>query len=195
MAAAAFSIAIPSTGQDVPPKPRNLNSQCEPILKIDSVLYAGTGDEKIDTIAVCKDGTLTGVHSFVPPQFGDDKPERTKWNYNAMLEKTEVSDLNKVMERKDIFELPRRIETVKTKSPVDLLMTYAFVARDGMKKTVTLQISPTCPNDKQEMPKPAWDLICLFMHLQAHFKAGGAENTCGCESLHEMAAAPDAIGL
>jgi hypothetical protein len=194
IATTAFSITSPSIGQNVHTKPSKVNASCEPALKVDSVLYAGTGDEKVDTVVVCKDGMLSGVHSFVAPQFGDEKPERTKWNYSGMLEKQEFSDLKKMMERKDIVELPPRIDVIKAKSPIDLLMTYTLVARNGMKKTITLQIPPITCHDNLEMPKPVWDLVCLFIHLQDHFKAGAAGKACGCKSLHEMAAAA-AIGL
>lgn len=182
-----------STAQALPIQ-KDTKSQCGTILKVDSILYAETKDETIDSVTVCDDGKATAFHSFTAPAFGAAQPEPTKWDYSGEIDKDALSDLKKIMRRTDIARLPERVNVIKTHSPVDVLMRFTILDQ-GTERTITLHVpSIGCGEDRPEMPKAVWDLICLFTDLYDRAKAGtpSREDSCGCKSLHEMAVAQQA---
>ena len=71
-----------STAQALPIQ-KDTKSQCGTILKVDSILYAETKDETIDSVTVCDDGKASAFHSFTAPAFGAAQPEPTKWDYSC----------------------------------------------------------------------------------------------------------------
>jgi hypothetical protein len=181
-----------STAQSLPPRQKDTKSQCSPILKVDTIMYAKTKDETIDSVTVCEDGKATAFHSFTAPALGTAPPEPTKWGYSSEIDKDALSDLKKIVQRKDIARLPERVNAIKTKSRVDVLMRFTVLDQDT-ERTITLLIpSIVCGEDRPEMPKAGWDLICLFTDLYDRVKTGtpSPENSCGCKSLHEIAVAP-----
>jgi len=181
------------TAQDAHPKQKNANSQCVAVLKVDSILYAHTKDETIDSLTVCDNGKATAFHSFTAPALVAAQPEPTKWDYSGEIDKDAQSDLKKIVRRTDITRLPERVNAIKTQSPVDVLMRFTIVDQ-GTERTITLHVpSIGCGEDRSEIPKAVWDLICVFTDLYERAKAGNPppENSCGCKSLHELATAQD----
>jgi len=191
IAGLALLVSGISAPQALHSRQRNTKSQCGTILKFDSIVYAKTKDETIDSVTVCDDGKATAFHSFTAPAFGAAQPEPTKWDYSGEIDKDALSDLKKIMRRTDIARLPERVNAIKTHSPVDVLMHFTILDQ-GTERTITLNVpSLGCGEDRPEMPKAVWDLICLFTDLYDRAKVGTPtpENSCGCESLHEMAGA------
>lgn len=183
-----------STAQALHPRQKDTKPQCGTILKVDSILYAETKDETIDSVTVCDDGKATAFHSFTAPAFGAAQPDPTKWDYSGEIDKDALSDLKKIMRRADIARLPERVNAIKTHSPVDVLMRFTILDQ-GTERTIKLHVpSVGCGEDRPEMPKAVWDLICLFTDLYDRAKTGtpSPENSCGCKSLHEMAVAQQA---
>jgi hypothetical protein len=180
------------TAQDVNPKQQNTDSQCVVVLKVESIMYAGTKDEKIDSLTVCDDGKATTTHSFTAPAFGTTPPEPTKWDHSGEIDKDARADLKKIMRRTDIVRLPASVNAIKTPSPVDGLMHFTIIDR-GTERTITMHISPIGCGDRPEMPQAAWDLICVFADLSERARTGNPspEIGCGCKSLREMAVAQD----
>jgi hypothetical protein len=183
-----------SPAQAPHPRQKDTKSQCNTILKVDSIVYAKTKDETIDSVTVCDDGKATAVHSFTAPAFGAAQPEPTKWDYSGEIDKDALSDLKKIVQRTDIAQLPERVNAIKTQSPVDVVMRFTILDQ-GTERHITLHVpSIGCGGDRPEMPKAAWDLICLFADLYNRAKAGtlSPEKSCECKSLHEMAVAQQA---
>jgi hypothetical protein len=183
-----------SAAQALHPTQKDTNSQRGIILTVDSILYAETKDETIDSVTVCDDGKTTAFHSFTAPAFGAAQPEPTKWVYRGEIDKDALSDLKKIMRRTDIARLPERVNVIKTHSPVDVLMRFTILDQ-GTERTITLHVpSLGCEENRPEMPRAVWDLICLFTDLYNRAKAGTPtpENSCGCKSLHEMTVAQQA---
>jgi len=180
-----------STAQVLHRDSKDTKAQCRTIVKIESILYAETKDETIDSVTVCDDGKATAFHSFPSPAFGAAQPEPTKWDYSGEIDKDALSDLKKIMRRRDIARLPERVNAIKTKSPVDVLMRFTILDQDTERTNRLLIPSIVCGEDRPEMPKAGWDLICLFTDLYDRVKTGtpSPENSCGCKSLHEMAVA------
>ncbi len=192
---AAFVLLMSGIGtaQDVHPKQKNTDSQCVAVLKVDSILYAETKDETINSLIVCDDGKATAFHSFTAPAFGAAQPEPTKWDYSGEIDKDAQSDLKKIVRRRDIARLPERVDAIKTHSPIDVLMRFKILDQ-GTERTITLHVpSIGCGEDRAEIPKAVWDLICVFTDLYQRVKTGSppSENSCGCKSLHEIAIAQD----
>jgi len=152
-----------STAQVLPRDRKDTKDQCRTILKIESILYAETKDETIDSVTVCDDGKATAFHSFPSPAFGAAQPEPTKWDYSGEIDKDALSDLKKIMRRRDIARLPERVNAIKTKSPVDVLMRFTILDQDTERTNTLLIPSIVCGEDRPEMPKAGWDLICLFI--------------------------------
>jgi hypothetical protein len=178
-----------STAQALHPRQKDMKSQCRTILKVDSIMYAKTKDETIDSVTVCDDGKATAFHSFTAPAFGAAQPELTKWDYSGEIDKDVLSDLKKIMRRTDIARLPERVNAIKTHSPVDVLMRLTILDQDS-ERTMMLDVpSIGCGDDQLEMPKAVWDLMCLFTDLYNRLKTGTPppHDSCGCKSLHEMA--------
>jgi hypothetical protein len=177
------------TAQDVHPKQKNQDSECVAVLKVDSILYAGTKDETVDSLIVCDDGKATAFHSFTEPAFGSARPEPTKWDYRREIDKDARSDLNKILRRTDIARLPERVDAIKNPSPIDVSMRFTIFDH-GTERIIAVHIpSIGCGEDQPEIPKGVWDLICVFTDLYQRVKTGNPppENSCGCKSLHEMA--------
>lgn len=178
--------------QSVHPK-QTIDSQCTALLRVDSVLYADTKDETIDSVTVCDDGKATAFHSFTAPAFGAAQPEPTKWHYNGAIDKDTQSDLEKIVRRTDIARLPERINGIKIKSPVDILMRFT-ISTQGTARIITLKVpSVGCGEERPGMPKAVSDLVCVFTDLYQSVKTGNPppQSRCGCKSLHEMAIAQD----
>jgi hypothetical protein len=163
-------------------------SQCIILVKVDSIMYADTKDETIDSVTVCDDGKATAFHSFTAPALGDAPPEPTKWDYDRDIGKDVVADLQKFATRKDIAGLPERVSIVKKRSALDIVMRFKIVDQ-GTVRTITLQTpSLACTEEHPEMPNGVWDLICVFADLYNRVKTGiPPENGCGCKALHELA--------
>lgn len=192
---AGFILLMSAIGgaQDVLPKQKSASSQCIAVLKVDSMMYADTEDEKLDTLTVCDNGKVSASHLFTVPAFGAAKPEPTKWDYSGEIDKDAQSDLKKIVLRADVTNLPERINAIKTPSAVDVLMRFTILEQ-GAEKTITLHVpSIGCGEDHLEIPKAVLDLICVFTDLYQRAKVGKppSENNCGCKSLHEMAIAQD----
>jgi len=180
-----------STAQPLHARQKNTKPQCRTILKVDSILYAETKSEKIDSVTACDDGKLTAFHSFTAPSFGTAQPEPTNWSYKGEMDKDALSDLKKVIRRQDVAQLPERFNAIKTQSSVDVLMRFTIFDQ-GAERTIELRISSIgCGEDRPDMPRAVWDLICLFTDLYERTKTDtpSPENNCGCKSLHEMAVA------
>ncbi len=177
-----------SNAQAVHPTAKDTKPQCGTILKVDWILYAENKDETIDSVTVCDDGRATAFHSFTAPAFGAAKPEPTKWDYSDEIDKDALSDIRKIVRRPDIAQLPERVNAIKTHSPVDVLMRIIIVDQ-GTERTIKLHVpSIGCGDDRPEMPKAVWALICLFTDLYNRVRTGTPpENRCGCKSLREMA--------
>ncbi len=163
-------------------------SECTILLKADSIMYAGTKDETVDSVTVCKDGKATASHSFTAPALGDAPPEPTKWDYSHEVGKDAVSDLQKFTNRTDIAGLPERLSLVKAGSALDVVMRFKIV-NQGIERTITLQTPALACTEHQEMPKVVLDLICVFSELYNRVKTGiPPENGCGCKALHDIVA-------
>jgi hypothetical protein len=177
-----------SSLQALHPTPKETNPQCGAILKADWILYAETKDETIDSVTVCDDGKATAFHSFTAPAFGAAQPEPTKWDYRGEIDKDALSDLRKIVRRPYIAQLPERVNAIKTHSPLDVLMRIT-IPDQANERTIKLHIpSIGCGEDRPEMPKAVWDLICLFLDMYKRAKTGKPpEISCGCKSLREMA--------
>jgi len=171
-------------GQSISPRS---DVQCDPILKIESTLYAGTKDETVDSLTLCQDGTVKSYHSFTTPAFGSTPPEFTKWDYTGQIEKGEVSDVKKLVNRDDILGLPEHLNLATKPTRVDSTIRFVFLEK-GSKRSITL-IVPYAWCDEQQIPKPARDLICLFGNLGQRGQPATTfdGSSCGCRSLHEMA--------
>lgn len=127
-------------------------------------------------------------HSFTAPAFGTAQPEPTRWNYSGEIDKDTLADLKKIMRRADISRLPGGVNAIKTRSSVDVLMHFTIIDQ-GTERAITLHIpSIACGEDRPEMPKAVWDLVCLFTDLYNRAKTGtpAPQNGCECKSLHEM---------
>jgi hypothetical protein len=195
IACLALLMSSYATAQGVSPKQQNTNSQCVVVLKVESIMYSVTKDEKdekIDSLTVCDDGKATTAHSFTAPAFGTVPPEPTNWEHSGEIDKDAQADLKKIVRRTDILHLPARINAIKTPSPVDLLMRFTIFDR-GTERTITMNVPSLFCGDRPEMPQAAWDLICVFMDLYHRAKTGNPppENSCGCKSVEEMAVAQD----
>src|SRR6266568_4161368 len=194
LAGLALLLSGISTVQALPPRQKDAKPQCSPILKVDTIMYAKTKDETIDSITVCEDGKATAFHSFTAPALGTAPPEPTKWGYSSEIDKDALSDLRKIMRRTDIARLPERVNAIKTQSPVDVLMRFTILGQDT-ERTITLLVPYiVCGENRPEVPKAGWVLICLFADLYDRVKAGtpSSQDNCECESLHEMAVAQQA---
>ena len=163
-------------------------SPCTILVKIDSIMYADTKDETIDNVTVCDDGKATAFHSFTAPALGDAPPEPTKWDYSREIGKDVVSDLQKFTTRKNIAGLPERVNVVKTRSALDLVMRVKIVDQ-GTERNITLQTpSLACTEEHPKMSNSVWDLICVFADLYTRVKIGiPPKYGCGCKALHELA--------
>ncbi len=75
-------------------------------------------------------------------------------------------------------------------------MRFTILNQDTERTNTLLIPYNVCGEDRLEMPKEGWDLICLFADLYDRVKTGtpSPENSCGCKSLHEMAVA-QRVGL
>jgi hypothetical protein len=166
-------------------------SQCRILVKIDSIMYAGTKDQTVDSVTVCEDGKATGFHSFTAPAFGDAAPQPTKWGYSHEIDKDSVLDLQQFIRRKDIADLHERMNLVRTGSVLYAVMHFQIFDR-RKERNITLQAPVlACTDEHPEMPKGALDLVCMFSDLYTRAKTGvSPENGCGCKSLHEMAISP-----
>jgi hypothetical protein len=91
--------------QDVHPKQKNADPQCVAVLKVDSMRYADTKDETLDTLTVCDNGKVSASHLFTVPAFGAARPEPAKWDYSGEIDKDAQSDLKKIVRRTDITRL------------------------------------------------------------------------------------------
>ena len=183
-----------STAQVLHRDSKDTKDQCRTILKIDSILYAETKDETIDSVTVCDDGKATAFHAFTTPALGTAPPEPTKWGYSSEIDKDALSDLKKILRRTDIAQLPERVNAIKTPSPVDMSMRFTILGQDT-ERTITLLVPYiVCGENRPEVPKAGWVLICLFADLYNRVKAGtpSSQDNCECESLHEMAVAQPA---
>jgi hypothetical protein len=178
------------TAQDVHPKQKNNeDSECVAVLKVDSILYAGTKGEKVDSLTVCNDGKATAFHSFTEPAFGSAPPVATKWDYSREIDKDALSDLSKILHRTDIARLPERVDAIKNPSPIDVLMRFR-VLDHGTERIIALHVpSIGCGEDQPEIPKGVWDLICADLYQRVKTGNPPPENSCGCKSLHKMALA------
>lgn len=163
-----------------------VKSQCSILLNVESVMYAGTKNETIDSITVCNDGKVTAFHSFTAPALGSAKEEPTKWDYRGQIGKEAVSDLQKLLRRTGIAHLPERVNIVKIPSPTDVLMRFTITNPGQL--TITLHAPMrTCVDERPEMPSEVWDLMCVFIDLYNRAKTGApSENSCGCKPLHKM---------
>ena len=182
------------TAQALHPRQKDTKPQCGTVVKVDSTLYAETKSEKIDSVTVCDDGKVTASHSFTAPSFGAAQAEPTKWDYKGKMDKEALFDLKKIIQRPDVVRLPERVNAIKTKSSVDVLMRFTIFDQ-GTERTIELHIPPiACGDEHPELPEAVWDLICLFTNLYDRTKTDrpSPENDCGCKSLHEMAVAQQA---
>jgi hypothetical protein len=130
---------------------------------------------------------------FMVPGFGRARPEPTKWDYSGEIDKDAQSDLKKIVGRTDITRLPERVNATKTQSPADVLMRFT-IPDQATERTITLRVpSIGCGEGRPEIPKAVLDLICVFTDLYQRAKVGKppTQNSCGCKSLHEMAAVQD----
>jgi len=188
VAGLALLMSSISSAQAVHPAPKGTKPQCGIIFKVDWILYAETKQETIDSVTVCDDGKTTAFHSFTAPAFGAPQPEPTKWDYGAEIDKNALSDLRKMLRRSDIAQLPERVDATKTHSPLDVLMLITIVD-EGTERIIMLHgPSIGCGEERPEMQKAVWDLICLFADLYNRAKTGTPpENSCGCKSLRELA--------
>ena len=100
LAGLALLLSGISTAQALPPRQKDTKPQCSPILKVDTIMYAKTKDETIDSVTVCEDGKATAFHSFTAPALGTAPPEPTKWGYSSEIDKDALSDLKKIMQRR-----------------------------------------------------------------------------------------------
>jgi len=166
-------------------------SQCRVLVKIDSIMYADTNDETVDSVTVCDDGKATAFHTFTEPSLGGAPPQPTKWDYGHQIDRDAVSDLQKFIRRKDIAGLHERMKIVKTGSVLYFVMHFQIVDQ-GKERTITFQAPVfTCTDEHPELPNGVLDLICVFSDLYKRVKTGvPPENGCGCKSLHEMAVPP-----
>jgi hypothetical protein len=166
-------------------------SQCSVLMKIDSVMYADTKDETVDSVTVCDDGKATAFHRFTAPALGGAPPQPTTWDYSQEIGREAVSDIQRIVGRKDIAELNEHLKIVKTGSALDVVMHFQIVDR-GKKRTITLQAPLlACTDEDSELPKGVLDLMCVFDDLYERAKTGiSPENGCDCKSLHEIAVSP-----
>lgn len=166
-------------------------SQCSILVKIDSIMYADTKDEVVDSVTVCDDGKATAFHTFTAPALGGTPSEPTKWDYSREVDKDAVSDLQKFAMRKDIAELPERMKIVHPGSALYVVMIFKIVDQ-GKGRNITFQAPLlACTEEQPKMPKGVLDLMCVFADLYNRVKTGDSpEKGCGCKSLHEMAASP-----
>ena len=70
-------------------------SPCSVLMKIDSIMYADTKDETVDSLTVCDSGKAMAFHTFTEPALGGALPQPTKWNYSHEIDRDAVSDLQK----------------------------------------------------------------------------------------------------
>jgi hypothetical protein len=168
-------------------------SQRRVLVKIDSIMYADTKDETVDSVTVCDDGKATAFHTFTAPALGGAPPQPTKWDYSREIDRVAVSDLQKFIGRKDIADLYERMKIVKTGEVLYVVMRFHIVDQ-GKERTITFQAPLlACTNEHPELPKGVLDLMCMFYNLYNRVKTGvSPESGCGCKSLHEMAVSPQA---
>jgi hypothetical protein len=73
-------------------------------------------------------------------------------------------------------------------------MSFTIVDQ-GSERTITVRVpSIGCGEDRTEIPKPVWDLICIFEDVYSRAKTGTppSGDACTRKSLHEMAVAQSA---
>lgn len=168
-------------------------SQCSVLVKINSIMYADTKDQTVDSVTVCDDGKAAGFRTFTEPALGGAQRQPTKWDYSREIDRDSISDLREFIRRKEIGDLHERMKIVKTGSALYVVMHFEIVAQ-GRERTITFQASlPACTDEHPELPKGVLDLMCVFDDLYKRVKTGvSSENGCGCKSLHEMAVSPEA---
>jgi hypothetical protein len=183
------SIGLPQTSHSTQ---KDATAKCSTILRVNTVRYATTKDETIDTVTLCADGKITALHSFRAPAFGETPPQPTKWDYTNEIDKNALSDVKAILLRTEITGLAEQVNAVKTPSPLDGLMRFTFVDHDA-ERAITLQVPSVGCGEAPEMPKAVWELICLFSDLHSRAKTGTPpQEGCGCKALHEMAVADHA---
>ena len=173
--------AVVATAQNHPP--------CGVLLKADAIFYAGTKDEKSDSITVCDDGNASGAHSFSAPALGDGKSQPDKWTYRRNIGKETTSDLLKFLRSADVVSLPESLNLVKPTTSLEVLMHFTTFDR-GNPRTVTIRVpAPSCGDNLEDTPKAVYDLMCMFSEVSDRVKTGvpPPEGSCGCKSIHEMA--------
>jgi hypothetical protein len=159
-------------------------SQCNVLVKIDSIMYADTKDETVDSVTVCDDGKATAFHTFTEPALGGAPPQPTKWDYSGEINKDAVADLRKFAGRKEIADLPEHMNVVKTGSALYVVMRFEVV-NEGKERNITVQAPLfSCTGEHPKMPKSALDLMCVFADLYDRVKTGASpKNGCGCKPL------------
>ncbi len=166
-------------------------SQCRVLVKVDSVMYADTEEEKIDSVTVCDDGKATAFHTFTEPALGGTPAQRRKWDYSAEIDKDTISDLQRFIRRKDIVELYDRMKIVKTGAAL-YAETHFHMVDQGKDRTITFEVPLfACTDEHPEFPRGVLDLMCVFHDLYDRVKTGvSPETDCGCKSLHVLAVSP-----
>ena len=173
-----------SVGQSPSP---NVSHSCVPVLRIDSVVYANTKDETVDSVTVCEDGAVKAFHSFTAPAFGTTPAEPTKWEYSGSMDKEALDDLRKFAHRSDVAALPEQVNVIRKPTPVDSSMRFVFFEK-GIERAITANVPYSWCDE--EIPQSVRALICLYADLVERTKpsSGTNERVCGCKPLHEMAA-------
>lgn len=168
-------------------------TECAPLFKVEWTQLEG---KTVDALTACADGKLLASHTFTAPAFGSTPPERTTWRYQGQIDKDLISDLSKILHRKDISGLPTEVELGVKGVPNYVLHEQDQVARfsisqEKREQKVTVQNIPGvyCGEKPARVEEAVWDLICLYGDLYARAKSGNdsSSGNCGCKSLNDMA--------
>jgi hypothetical protein len=82
-------------------------TECVPLFKVEWTQPEG---KTVDELTACADGKLLASHTFTAPAFRSAPSERTTWRYQGQIDKDLISDLSKILHRKDISGLPTQVE-------------------------------------------------------------------------------------